>query len=190
MNTLSFPASVPGRDIVSDYTPFNTPFEKDAWKRCHKEFVTEASNRTGILAAECEHNIVNANPALFINVVALAYSRIVSQAEAAEVIRKGLTYAVEGANQLKKNEVVYRHSEDDLNNWGYALLQQGKIKQSLQVFKLNVSLYPSNWNVYDSYGEALLKDGQKEESIKMYQKSVELNPNNDNGKKMLKQLSN
>jgi tetratricopeptide (TPR) repeat protein len=60
---------------------------------------------------------------------------------------------------------------------------------ALQVFKLNVGLYPSDWNVYDSYGEALLKAGQKEEAIKMYQKSVELNPSNDSGKKILKQLT-
>jgi hypothetical protein len=58
-------------------------------------------------------------------VVALAYSRIVSQPEEADVVRKGLTYAIESANQLKKNEVEYRHTDDDLNEWGYALLQEG-----------------------------------------------------------------
>ncbi len=190
LKTLSFPSSVPVVDIVSDYTPFQTQSEKDAWKSCHREFVAEAPNRTAILAAECEHDIVNANPALFINVVALAYSKIIGQPEAAGVVQRGLVYAIEGANKLKKNEVEYRHSDDDLNNWGYALLKEGKMQEALQVFKLNTGLYPSDWNVYDSYGEALLKAGQKQEAIKMYQKSVELNPNNDNGKKILKEISN
>ena len=59
----------------------------------------------------------------------------------------------------------------------YAIGAKKSSKHPLQVFKLNTSLYPSDWNVYDSYGEALLKAGQKEEAIKMYQKSSKLNGN-------------
>ncbi|MFT3822605.1 MAG: alpha/beta fold hydrolase [Chitinophagaceae bacterium] len=191
LKSLSFPASIPVVDLVSDYTPFKTQTEREAWKRCHREFVAEApNNRTGILAEECEHDIVSANPGLFINIVAQAYSRIVSPSEAALVNKRALAYAITSANELKKNEVRYRHSDEDMNRWGYSLLGEGKTEQALLVFKLNVSLYPSDWNVYDSYGEALLKAGQKEEAIKMYRRSIELNPDNEGGKKILKEIVN
>ncbi len=45
---------------------------------------------------------------------------------------------------------------------------KGQIKNALEIFKLNVYLFPNSWNAYDSYGEVLLKDNNKEEAIKMY----------------------
>lgn len=45
----------------------------------------------------------------------LAYSRIVSPPEAARITNKGLAYAIESANALKKTEVEYRHSDEDVN---------------------------------------------------------------------------
>jgi tetratricopeptide (TPR) repeat protein len=89
---------------------------------------------------------------------------------------------------MKKVESRYRHSENDLNSWGYELLQQGHLEKALAVFKLNVLLNPSSANVYDSYGEALLKAGDKKDAIRMYQKSIELNPKNEHGKKVLQEI--
>ncbi len=65
---------------------------------------------------------------------------------------------------------------------------KGQIKNALEIFKLNVYLFPNSWNAYDSYGEVLLKDNNKEEAIKMYKKSIDLNPKNENGKKVLENL--
>jgi tetratricopeptide (TPR) repeat protein len=190
LKTLSIPVSVPVMALVSYYTPFYSQPGKDGWKGCHQDFVAEASNRIGIVAYGCGHYIFKDNPALVINVIAEAYSKIVNKDRSGDIARRGLMYAIEGANELKKKETDYRNSEDDLNTWGYSLLGEGKMQEALKVFQLNVILYPLSWNVYDSYGEALLKNGQKEDAIKMYQKSVELNPSNDNGKNILKQNSN
>ena len=187
LKSLAFPHSVPVIALVSDYSPFaNRP--GNGWKDCHTKFVAEAPNRTGIIAYGCGHYIFKDNPALAINVIAEAYSKVMDKDRAGDIARRGLRYGVEGANQLKKKDADSLHSEDDLNNWGYSLSEEGKMQEALKVFQLNTILYPSSWNVYDSYGEALLKAGQKDEAIKMYKKSLELNPSSESGKKMLEQL--
>jgi tetratricopeptide (TPR) repeat protein len=78
--------------------------------------------------------------------------------------------------------------EWDLNNAGYILLGQDKVKEAIEVFKTNVKLYSESSNVYDSLGEAYMKDGNKEQAIKNYEKSLKLDPKNDNAKKMIEEL--
>jgi tetratricopeptide (TPR) repeat protein len=82
----------------------------------------------------------------------------------------------------------FRMDENEFNDLGYDLMNNGYLKEALETFKLNATLFPHSWNVYDSYGEALLKSGQNDEAIKMYKKSVELNPGNENGKKVLARI--
>lgn len=101
---------------------------------------------------------------------------------------KGITEAINEFKQLKDDKVKYKTNEANINNLGYMLLQSGKIKEAVEVFKLNCELYPESWNVYDSYGEALAEAGDKENAILNYRKSIELNPNSEGGKEMLKKL--
>ena len=180
-----FPASIPVIDLVSDKTPFNDSTEIADWKRCHAEFAAMAANRTGIVAWGCGHYIFLDNPPLVISAIAKAYAGIVSREESKAINERAVNYAMHAANEAKKKETAYRHTEDDINGWGYELLRAGDIKKALEVFKLNVALHPGSWNAYDSYGEVLLKDGQKEEAVKMYRRSIELNPGNEHGKKVL-----
>ena len=93
------------------------------------------------------------------------------------------------ANESRQRESTHSHSEDDLNSWGYALLNQGELQKALGVFQLNILMHPGSWNAYDSYGEALLKAGEKEQALKMYRKSVELNPKSEHGVQVIEQLS-
>lgn len=90
--------------------------------------------------------------------------------------------------KLRKRSADYFLSEEELNSLGYELLGDNKIPLAVEVFKMNMELFPQSWNVYDSYGESLLKIGKKEQAIEMYKKSIEINPNNENGKKALKEL--
>ena len=76
-----------------------------------------------------------------------------------------------------------------MNSAGYQLLQTGKIKEMIEVFKLNVEAFPQSGNAYDSLGETYLKNGDKKLAIINYKKSVELDPNNANGKKVLDEIS-
>ncbi|GAB4022952.1 serine hydrolase [Spirosoma koreense] len=90
---------------------------------------------------------------------------------------------------LKQTNPGFRPTENDLNDWGYRLMNgSGKPKEALEIFKLVVALYPDSWNAYDSLGEALLKNGRPDEAIGMYQKSIALNPDNQNGKSVLERI--
>ena len=83
---------------------------------------------------------------------------------------------------------IIMFDEIEMNALGYQFLQNGKIKDAIELFRLNTFAYPKSWNVYDSLGEAYLKDGQEELAIENYKKSLELNPNNTNAQKVLKNL--
>ncbi len=103
--------------------------------------------------------------------------------------KEGINAAVKSFEQLKKdNPDNYNFSSSELINLGYKLMQKGKIKEALEIFRINVECYPNDWNANDSYAEALLKNNEKERSIEYYKKSIEVNPENTSGIAVLKQL--
>jgi len=67
-------------------------------------------------------------------------------------------------------------------------LSAKRVKDAIEVFKLNVEEHPQSWNTYDSLGEAYVIDGNTELAIKNYERSLELNPENKNGIEQLKKL--
>jgi tetratricopeptide (TPR) repeat protein len=79
-------------------------------------------------------------------------------------------------------------SEIEMNILGYQHLQAGKIKEAIELFKLNVAAYPGSANTYDSLGEAYMNNGDKAPAIRNYKKSLELDPKNTNAIEMLKKL--
>lgn len=80
--------------------------------------------------------------------------------------------------------------EGEFNSLGYGLMRQGKLKEAIEVFRMNVKIFAGSANAYDSLGEAYMNNGDKELAITNYQKSLELNPGNDNAKQMLERLKN
>ena len=79
-------------------------------------------------------------------------------------------------------------NESRMNQLGYDLLAVNKVKDAIEVFKLNVEDYPQSYNTWDSLAEAYMTAGEKELAIKNYERSIELNPDNTNGIEMLKKL--
>lgn len=79
-----------------------------------------------------------------------------------------------------KKSPSYNISENAINAFAYTLMQKEKYSEAEIIFKLNVDLYPSSYNVYDSYGECLLRLGKENEGIAAYKRSLELNPQNTN----------
>jgi hypothetical protein len=65
-------------------------------------------------------------------------------------------------------------TENDINNFGYALLNAGKVDEAVAMFRRNVRDYPRSWNVYDSLGEALARKGVKKEAQANYRKALEM----------------
>lgn len=90
--------------------------------------------------------------------------------------------------ELRAGDPQFKLGEPMLNQWGYEMLMQGKLKQSLEIFKLNVSLYPASSNVYDSLAEAYEKNGRMEEAIASYRRALEIDPAAKNAQDNLKRL--
>jgi tetratricopeptide (TPR) repeat protein len=108
------------------------------------------------------------------------------------IMDQGLEVGLKKLNELKSDEYILK--EDEMNKVGYQLLNAGKNKEAIAVFKINVEAFPKSGNVYDSLGEAYLgeaylKDGDKKLTILNYKKSVQLDPKNANGKKVLEEIS-
>jgi pimeloyl-ACP methyl ester carboxylesterase len=184
-----FPISIPVTDFVSDYPPFDDTTDIQDWKHCHSEFASAAPNRLGITAYACHHYIFREAPLLVISAIGKMYADASHGKDTVEVLQRLADYELAGINDMRKRDNDYMHSENDLNNWGYAFFSKGELEKALSVFKLNVLVNPFSWNVYDSYGEGLMRKGDYKEAIRMYEKSVDLNPKNENGKRMLEKLS-
>lgn len=80
-------------------------------------------------------------------------------------------------------------SELDFNRWGYELVNQQKINDAIEVFKINATIFPKSANVYDSLGEVYSMVGDKKQAIQNYRKSLELNPQNKNAIDQIKILT-
>lgn len=69
----------------------------------------------------------------------------------------GVEAAVEQYRELQKNgSQQYDLSQNQLNKLGYRLLNEGKTKDAVAIFKLNSETYPQSINVWDSLGEGYL----------------------------------
>ena len=191
MSKITIPQNIPVVDFVNEIPFLKEPEEIERWKECHRKFVANNPNVTGITAHDCGHGIWVGNPPLVISTIAKLYAN--SSKQKAEILDRALQYAITACNEEKAKDLAedlaFNHSEDDLNTWGYELLGKNENQKAAEVFKLNIFLNPASANAYDSYGEALLKTDQKEEAIKMYKKSIELNPENKNGKEVLEKIA-
>ncbi|MFI5156721.1 MAG: DUF2911 domain-containing protein [Chitinophagales bacterium] len=82
-------------------------------------------------------------------------------------------------------------NENDLNNYGYALLGNKDYKKAIDVLALNTQKHPNSANAWDSLGEAYALSGDKANAIANFKKSLSLNPPANvkaNSEKYLKQL--
>lgn len=105
------------------------------------------------------------------------------------VREQGTEAAIKQYYELKKTKPdVYDFSEPELNTLGYILLGERRIKEAIEIFKLNVAVYPDGFNTYDSLGEAYLANNERELAIKNYKRSLELNPQNTNATDVLKRI--
>ena len=89
---------------------------------------------------------------------------------------------------VKKKHSELHLTEDYMNSWGYALLQQDQAQPALKIFKLSVSLFPESWNTYDSLAETYERTGNKPQAIENYRRSLALNPRNANAVEHLRKL--
>ena len=102
---------------------------------------------------------------------------------------KGVEAGIAEYRELKaKQSATYDFAEPELNTLGYRLMGADKVKEALEIFKLNVEMYPKGFNTYDSLAEAYMKLNERELATQNFKKSLELNPKNTNAIEMLKRI--
>lgn len=105
------------------------------------------------------------------------------------ILDSGIEKAIERYRELKKyHPDEYKFRENQLNWLGYHLIKNNRMKDAIEIFKLNVEMFPQSYNTYDSLAEAYKKNGNIELAIENYEKSLNLNPKNKNAKEQIKKL--
>ncbi|MFH1196482.1 MAG: tetratricopeptide repeat protein [bacterium] len=90
---------------------------------------------------------------------------------------------------LKKNNPEKKYfDENEFIAAGYRFMNNGNMKDAIEIFQMAVESFPQSFNTWDSLGEVYMKAGENNLAIKNYEKSLELNPGNENARKFLEQL--
>ena len=105
-----------------------------------------------------------------------------------ELEKSGYKNAIEEVKKLKKRNAGYELKENEVNAWGYKLLKQNRMTDALEIFKLNVFLYPESANAFDSLGEIYAAKNDITLSIKNYEQSLKLDPQNKNAAEQIKKM--
>jgi tetratricopeptide (TPR) repeat protein len=102
---------------------------------------------------------------------------LASDALAKMVAEKGVAAAVEQFEKIRSKpdgEYAIGATEREINSLGYSALRLKDFDLAIDVFKLNVELFPDAWNVYDSLGEAYLAAGETDLGEQAYARSREI----------------
>ena len=89
------------------------------------------------------------------------------------------------------NAAIAISTENELNLYGYQLLNAGQQDKAIEIFILNTKRHPESPNVWDSLGEGYAVKGDKKNAISSFKKSLSMNPPANvraNSEKFLKQL--
>ena len=94
------------------------------------------------------------------------------------------------AEKIRK-EALDMATENELNNYGYQLLNGKQTDKAIEILILNTERHPKSANVWDSLGEAYATKGDKKNAILNFKKSLSMNPPPNvkaNSEKFLAQL--
>lgn len=144
-------------------------------------------------------NIAGANPEEFIDEIASFWIAGLSVKDGGGLTRplKALHAALKAngwkagarvASELRRRDPSLQWSEDELNLWGYRLMQEGEHAPSIAVLELNTMLFPRSGNTFDSLAEACETVGDRDAAIRNYRRSLELDPQNTHATNHLRAL--
>lgn len=102
--------------------------------------------------------------------------------------KSGYKKAIEEVKNISKTNSQFKLLENEVNGWGYKLMRQNRLQDALEIFKLNVFLFPTSANTFDSLGEIYAELGEIRLSIKNYEQSLKLDPQNRNAEEVIKKL--
>ena len=102
---------------------------------------------------------------------------------------QGLAKTQNKFDEIFSNRDKFIIKENEINSLAYRFLFQGQLSNALEVFKMNVVLFPKSTNVYDSQGEAYLYLGDIPKAIESYSKISELENGNTSGTKIIENIN-
>lgn len=100
----------------------------------------------------------------------------------------GFTNAIKVVRDLKEKSQSFKLLEDEINLWGYSFFFKEQKAKALEIFKLNVNLYPESANTYDSLAETYENLGDKASAIENYKQELKRDPKNSDVAEHLKKL--
>ena len=74
----------------------------------------------------------------------------------------------------KKDKKLLLFPESELNLFGYQVLREGRAKDAIVIFQMNVDEYPASANTYDSLSDAYLEDGNTAEALRLAEKAIQV----------------
>jgi predicted Zn-dependent protease len=89
------------------------------------------------------------------------------------------------------NDAIAISSENELNLYGYQLMNNGQVDKAIEIFTLNTKRFPKSPNCFDSLGEGYATKGDSKNAIVNFKKSMSMDPPPNvraNSEKFLKQL--
>jgi tetratricopeptide (TPR) repeat protein len=101
---------------------------------------------------------------------------------------QGVPAAVALYREMRSRYPAEYFRERTLNVLGYQQLNNKHVAEAIELFKLNVEMYPRASNPYDSLGEAYMVHGDRALAIKNYRLSLKLNPKNTGAIDALRKL--
>lgn len=79
--------------------------------------------------------------------------------------------------------------EQTVNSLGYQLMSEGWINKALDFFQLNITNFPTSFNVYDSMGDFYQETGNSTKAIELYSKALTIKEISGTRKKLQNLLS-
>ncbi|MEP7106508.1 MAG: DUF2911 domain-containing protein [Ferruginibacter sp.] len=89
------------------------------------------------------------------------------------------------------SDAVAIATENELNLYGYQLLNAGQQDKAIEILAINTKRFPKSANTWDSLGEAYFTKGDKKNAITYFKKTLSMNPPDNvkaNSEKFLKQM--
>lgn len=100
---------------------------------------------------------------------------------------KEFDQALEGFLEIKKRDSTSAFIDEyRFNRLGYDFLREKDYTNAIEVFKMNVVLFPDSDNVYDSLADAYLRSGDSLQAFMNYSRSYELNTGNERAERYIK----
>ena len=153
----------------------NVFFVADMYKKFHFVQHPETQKRYLSIISEKDEKIITYN-----------YLKVEDSFKIPSTHLKNKNYdkALAGYLEIKKQDSTsVLINEREFNSLGYELLRKKEFENAIDVFKINVALYPESDNVYDSLADAFLQSGDSLQALNNYKKTLEFNNGNKRAKK-------